>query len=116
VRHHWIVWEALGPAAMDDGLPLPTVLSQTTAKCLINAETTAMAGIRQRPPERGKRSAGCAVPSTRTLTGGFSLKYPSSPLPRGFFERRIMNKFRRNSARILALQKECHAQKNRSAQ
>ena len=37
-------------------------------------------------------------------------------LPGGFFERYIMNNFRRNSARILASQKECYAQKNRSSQ
>ena len=37
-------------------------------------------------------------------------------LPRSFFERSIMNNFRRNSARLLASRKECYGQKNRSAQ
>jgi hypothetical protein len=35
---------------------------------------------------------------------------------RSFFGRRIMSNLRRNSARILASQKECYAQKNRSTQ
>jgi len=65
---------------------------------------------------RRKSSARCAVPSTRTLTGHFSLKYSFSPLPRSFFERCSMKNFRRSSARILASRKECYAQKNRSAQ
>jgi hypothetical protein len=73
--------------------------------------TTVMAGIRQHPLGAGKSSARCAVPSTRTLTERFSLKYSSSPLHRSFFERCIMNQ---NSARILASRKECYAQKNRS--
>ncbi len=41
-------------------------------------------------PGGGRASARCAVPSTRTLTGRFSLKYSRSPLTRGFFERCIM--------------------------
>jgi len=73
--------------------------------------TTVMAGIRQHPLGAGKSSARCAVPSTRTLTERFSLKYSSSPLHRSFFERCIMNQ---NSARILASRKECYARKNRS--
>src|SRR5260370_1919369 len=79
--------------------------------------TTVMAGYSSASRAgRGKSSARCAVLSTRTLTGRFSLKYYWFPLPRSFFERGIMNKFRRNSARILASRKECYGQKNRSAQ
>jgi hypothetical protein len=63
------------------------------------------------PLGAGKISARCAVPSTRTLTERFSLKYSSSPLHRSFLERCIMNQ---NSARILPSRKECYAQKNRS--
>src|SRR6266436_2116143 len=40
----------------------------------------------------------------------------SIPAAQGFFERRIMNKLRRSSARILASRKDCYAQKNRSPQ
>jgi hypothetical protein len=56
------------------------------------------------------------VPSTRKLTGRFSLEYSSSSLPQGSFERCIMHNFHRNKARILASPKECYGQKNRSAQ
>jgi len=67
-------------------------------------------------PRAPEDSARCAVASTRTLTGRFLLKYSSSPLPSSFFERCIMNNVRRNSARMLASRKECHAQTNRSPQ
>ena len=64
----------------------------------------------------GRRPAAAA---TRSLTGvdrTFLIEVFLVPALRSFFERCIMTNFRRNSARILASQKERYAQKNRSTQ
>jgi hypothetical protein len=56
----------------------------------------------------------CAIDSHVDRT--FLIEVFLVPLRGSFFERGIMNKFRQNSARILASRKECYGQKNRSAQ
>jgi hypothetical protein len=50
------------------------------------------------------------------LTRRFSLKYSWSPLPRSFFGPCIMSSFRGVQLEYSHHEKECYAQKNRSAQ
>ena len=69
----------------------------------------------ERKPSDGQRET---VASGRFwhVDGTLLIEYSSSPLPGGFFKRRIMNNFMENPAQMLTSRKECYAQKDRSPQ